>query len=145
MKRFIKYLAFTIILVILFLAALSFVVGLMFGDSRGCGKESEAADYARSLSQERLTKLYSDMEYYYRKNESKSEEFNSFDSGSFPKEFEDLEVVRIRLGESHIMVEGCFDNYMYMYFRGVGNNEEEKEIVLSYGEFETINEKLWPK
>ncbi|WP_339075412.1 hypothetical protein [Teredinibacter turnerae] len=144
MKKFVKYIVYAFAILILCFIGLMVLAGLMFGDSRGCGKDSEAAEYARSVSQERLAKLYKDMEIYYLNSEGEFDDIYLQSNQDIPIEFRDLEVVRISPGRNHIMVEGCFDNYMYMYFRGI-STKEEKEIILSYGEFEVINEKLWPK
>jgi len=37
------------------------------------------------------------------------------------------------------------DDFVKVSESGISNIEEEKEIILSYGEFEVMNEKLWPK
>ncbi len=119
--------------------------GILMGESRGCGKDSEAAEYARSLSQDRLAQLYNDMEIYYSQRKSSHEDIHMYNKEQIPETFSDLEVTRISPSRAHIMVEGCFDNYMYMYFNGIENSSDKKEIILSYGEFETITEILWPR
>ena len=66
-----------------------------------------------------------------------------------PEEFKDLKVVRITPHNGNIMVEGCFDHYVYMRFLGVGNLKEFHEvqgIELSWGEYTTAGEEmLWEK
>ena len=123
---------------------LSFGFGIIFGDSRGCDGNSEAAEYARSLSQKRLSQLYGDMLQYHSKGESEHDDIHVHGNDDLPIEFSDLEVVRISPSRTHIMVEGCFDNYMYMQFKGI-DDSGSKEILLTYGEFEAKFEKLWPK
>ena len=100
---------------------------VFFRNVPSCSGDSEAAIYARSLSQLRLSKLY----YYSNENMQ------------FPKEFRDLKVVRISPSDAQIMVAGCFDNYMYLEFEGIDNNKPS-EIVLRYGDMKVVKEKLWP-
>lgn len=107
-----------------------------------CSESSEAVTYARSLSKERLEKLYYDMERLstdpsmptsgYCKIELKNGE-------SFPEPFSDLEVDEIRPADGRIMLEGCFDHFVIMFFEGFehrGRIEAERRIVLVWGEFE---------
>ena len=144
MLKFLKYLFLAFISLAGAFLLLSFVVGFIFlGGSRGCHKDSEAANYARSLTETRLNQLYSDMErYYHREDIPPYKEYLVTEGGEVPSEFSDLEVVRISPKGTHIMVEGCFDNYMYLQFVGI-DKPAHKKILLQYGEFETITEVLW--
>ncbi len=58
------------------------------------------------------------------------------EAGRTPKEFSDLQVRRIDLGEGKILVEGCFDDFVILYFLGIGNysKSEVRGIKFSYGE-----------
>lgn len=67
-----------------------------------------------------------------------------------PQEFQDLKVVRIRPKDSNIMVEGCFDEYVYLRFFGVNKAIEEKRIELQYPTHSDIpheqaTETLWAR
>jgi hypothetical protein len=117
-----------------------------------CEENSEAVTYARSLSPARLSKLYSDMEKYsvgadpvLNKYYPMREQLNI----EIPEEFEDLEVVRITPDNGNIMVQGCFDHYVYMRFLGVGRLKRHHKIngiELSWGEATTAGkEMLWIK
>lgn len=119
-------------------------MALLSHEAPRCDKDSDAANYARSLSEERLTELYRDMERMYKMDEGPYEGYTSFDKQGLPKEFSDLKIKRVRPKQTSIMVEGCFDHYMYMYFKGI-SNAEPKQIILRYGEHPIGMEVLWPK
>ena len=121
-------------------AALIFVFA--FNSTPGCTGDSESAKYIRSLGDERLSKLYKDIEIFYK--EYSQDSYLRIPKESLPKEFSDLNIVSLRPGRPQIMVEGCFDNYMYLEFYGI-KDEKEKSIVLRYGEYEIIEELVWPK
>lgn len=99
-------------------------VGLMMfiGDSAtSCNEDSEAVAYARSLSQERLKRLYYDMENYSSKTDLPIDGFQFYDKNiTIPQEFDDLEVIKVRPDDGNIMIEGCFDHYVYLQFKGIG-------------------------
>jgi hypothetical protein len=115
-----------------------------FGDAPNCDKDSDAANYARSLSDERLAALYSDMARMYKMNDVPYEGYTSFDPKGLPKEFADLKIKKVRPKQANIMVEGCFDHYMYLHFNGI-SDDEPKQIVLQYGEHPVGSEVLWSK
>jgi hypothetical protein len=112
--------------------------GSFFSQAVKCGEDSEAVFYARSLSQERLEKLYKDMERYSIKDNLPLDGYQVYQKDSeVPDEFNDLKVVKIRPFEGNIMIEGCFDHYVYLDFHGFGLLKEsrpERKIVLRWGE-----------
>ncbi len=113
-----------------------------------CDEDSKGVRYARSLSEERLAKLYFDMEKLSSDNSVPDSGYSSWDENrAFPEQFSDLQVVRVRPHYANIMVEGCFDHYVYMNFEGYGRLKEyypQRRIVLSWGEHETKgSEVLW--
>jgi hypothetical protein len=102
-----------------------------------CNEDSPVVAYARSLSHERLARLYRDMEAYSSTRDGLFGWNLSDAAVKVPKEFSDLKVVWIRPSEGNIMVHGCFDHYVYMEFEGVGANKgspKERRIILSWGE-----------
>ena len=116
------------------LAALCIAVTGCSRDDRNCDEKSPAVAYARSLSKDRLARLYYDMEAYSTRDETP---LDGWWVGSTPSEFADLAVVRVRPKEGNIMVRGCFDHYIYLHFEGTGDHKEfdkERRIVLSWGE-----------
>ena len=113
-----------------------------------CLENSEAVAYARSLTQERLGTLYSDMEKLsIKENVSQRELFDMNFGVNFPEEFADLKVLKIRPREGNILIEGCFDSFVHLTFRGIGygaNHDGPNEIVLSWGEQHLYGEEtLW--
>jgi hypothetical protein len=105
-----------------------------------CDEKSPGVAYARSLSQERLARLYYDMEKYSTKDETPLDGWWAHHAQPpVPAEFADLDVARIRPRDGNIMVHGCFDHYIYLAFEGVGDSkkfDKERRIVLSWGEHE---------
>ena len=87
-------------------------------------------------------KMYSLAQNVY-KNELLEMEFGS----KFPEEFADLKVLKIRPKEGNIMIEGCFDSFVVLDFKGIGygnNKGKPKKIILSWGEQELYGEEtLW--
>ena len=113
-----------------------------------CGEDSAAVSYARSLPPERLKKLYRDMERYSQMEDIPIDGYYvGDDRQEIPEAFSDLKVRKIRPYEGNIMVEGCFDHYIYLRFQGVGMSaeSEEKKIILNWGEHppNTGTEVLW--
>ena len=107
-------------------------------DTPDCGEDSPGVAYARSLSQERLEKLYWDMERLSTQGGRASIGWDlKIGDGEVPTEFSDLSVRKIRPAQGNIMVEGCFDHHIYLTFHGVGPNsagEEDRKIELKWGE-----------
>lgn len=136
--KFIAILAFGLALIVGFLMA--FMYWITPDDHRGCAPDSEAADYARALSQDRLGKLYQDMKRHHELGSDHKVEYAQL------PEFSDLQVRTIRPWRALITVESCFDNYMHMNFDGI-TNDKAPSIYLSCGEFENEcnNELLWPE
>ncbi|MCB1124774.1 MAG: hypothetical protein KJT03_24685 [Verrucomicrobiae bacterium] len=113
-----------------------------------CSENSEAAAYARTLSQERLSKLYYDMERLSATEANLLEDYWLFpdkESNTLPEPFTDIKAGKLDLLNSFIMLEGCFDEGVVLSFEGIGDSKEfhpERRIILSWGEFDG-NEILW--
>ncbi|MDM3871050.1 hypothetical protein QSV34_06735 [Porticoccus sp. W117] len=136
-----KLLAWNIFYVILALVSVPIIFVVAFSliwPVNSCQEDSEAVAYARSLSSERLGKLYSDMEKYSYRDDLPIGGYQvGHDKYVVPQEFADLKVRKIRPKEGNIMVEGCFDHYIYLDFGGIGRlakPNDKKEIILSWGE-----------
>jgi len=123
---------------ILALAALCIAAAGCDRDDLLCDEKSSHVAYARSLSQDRLARLYSDMEAYSNKDETPFNGWSVYDKRvAMPSAFADLAVARIRPREGNIMVHGCLDHHIYLQFDGVGDFKQfdkERRIVLSWGE-----------
>lgn len=119
-------------------AILGFVLS---SDSRGCMKDSEAANYVRSLSQDRLKKLFEDMDTYSAREDLPYAGYYAHHENELPPEFQDLEIGRVRPRSKNIMVEGCFDHYLYLRFHTSENGL--KTITMQYGEKDIGTEVVW--
>ena len=145
MIKFIKYLLLAILTIIGGFVVVSLVFGfILFRNAPDCSGDSESARYVRSLSADRLEKLHEDIAHFYHMDGDPYKEYFVHDEEGIPAEFADLKVVRVSPKSVHIMVVGCFDNYMYLDFKGI-KKPNEKEIILRYGEHEITTEKIWPK
>ena len=117
------------------------------GPTPSCTEDSDAVKYARSLSSERLSILYDDMyKFYLSKASPIGGYYISSGEMEIPKEFGDLKVARIRPSDANIMIEGCFDHYVYLHFEDYRFKDapEIKQIILSWGEHSnTGKEVLW--
>ena len=116
---------------------------LFLGGSPSCGKNSVAAEYARSITQARLEKMFLDMEELHKDPSVHYDGYSTFEGG-LPSQFADLKIIKVRPKEANIMVQGCFDHHVYLNFYGI-RRDEPKSIELQYGEHEIGIEKLWPK
>lgn len=119
---------------------LIFIVGvtIMLPPLNSCQESSEAVVYARSLPQERLKRLYEDMEGFSKRDDLPFDGYSIHNKNSvIPEEFSDLKVIKIRPESANIMVQGCFDHYIYLRFTGYGSQSKfdpEKKIILNWGE-----------
>ena len=124
------------------------VVFIVFtGPIPSCTEDSDAVRYARSLSSERLSILYNDMKkFYINKTSPAGGYYVSSGEMEIPIEFKDLEVAKIRPADANIMIEGCFDHYVYLHFEGYRFKKapEIKQITLSWGEHSNAGKEiLW--
>ena len=139
-------------LIALFLLVQCAPIIYLVATSPSCDEESEAVTYVRSLSSDRLARLYSDMEKHSFGADPILNTYKPMDDSweiKTPDEFKDLKVVRITPDDGNIMVEGCFDHYVYMRFLGIGHLKEfhkERGIELSWGEYTTSGKEIiWTK
>lgn len=128
---------FYAILALLALPMILIIVVDIVWQAPSCQEDSEAVAYARSLSTERLARLYRDMELYSHREDILLDGYQFGDERyEVPKEFSDLKVRKIRPKDGNIMVEGCFDHYIYLTFKSVGRLAkpgEKKKIILNWG------------
>lgn len=104
-----------------------------------CDEDSKAVAYARSLPQERLKKLYYDMERLASDKSLLDVCYEKKPGEKFPEPFSDLQVIKIRPQMANIMVQGCFDHHVYLRFEGYVHKrsmQQDRQIVLSWGERE---------
>jgi hypothetical protein len=109
-----------------------------------CDEQSEAVQYAKALSQNRLDKLYTDIKSFAESGR----EFHRVESNSqaSPEELSDLLYQDILLDglRSRILLKGCFDHYVILKFNGI-YNEQPSSIILSWGEGSNYGkQQLWP-
>ncbi|WP_299599666.1 hypothetical protein [uncultured Microbulbifer sp.] len=112
--------------------------------SPSCGEDSEAVAFVRSLSEERLGKLYFDFESL-SKSANVQPVYSSYGDGeSLPSQFLDLKIVKMRPSRGYILVEGCMDHGVVMSFDGL-KKRTKKKITLSWGEVppDSGHEVIW--
>ncbi len=110
-------------------------------NSGDCSEDSPAVREARALSQERLTRMYSDMERLHESGQTYHRVPKISDSA--PSEFADIQYNDIILSDLRIRLalEGCFDHYVLLYFYGIVDDREPM-ISLQWGET-SGSEVLW--
>lgn len=148
MNNILRHLWYAFVAVIAAPAVLFVVMMLLLGDAAtSCGEDSESVSYARGLSKERLAKLYYDMERFSLDPATPYFDLKSDSEGVFPEPFSDIKAARIRPKEENIMLNGCFDHYVYLSFHGFESNKQfhpQRQIVLSWGEFDGAgSEVVW--
>lgn len=120
-----------------------------------CDSGSKSVALARSLSQQRLGILFEQMKSLRREVLAKGDHVNSvkyisFGGASIPGQFLDLDprIVRPCAYVPNIMLEGCFDEFVYLNFFGVGEDSSHRDhsprIELRYANDEGP-EVLWPQ
>ena len=139
-----KYLLTTLLTIVLAAVILIGVSRLILGPSANCTESSDSVKWARSLSQDRLSKLHRQMVVLERSDESYNRV--ELESDRSPNELSDL-IYHDILIDSHrarLMLEGCFDHYVIMSFAGVVD-DNPPAVNLMWGEHnETGSEQLWP-
>ncbi len=116
------------IIAVLLILGLSVV--FFSSNTKSCGPDSEAVKYAKSLSQDRLRQLYHDMVKHKDNAAQGLDGFQTYDEkAKIPPEFSDLRVVKVHPRDSVIMVEGCFDEYVYLH---ISSEKSPKSIILDY-------------
>ncbi|TVZ37996.1 hypothetical protein P886_2345 [Alteromonadaceae bacterium 2753L.S.0a.02] len=111
----------------------------------GCNSDSPTMKYLESLSQARLEELYNELKRYSSAEDARNRVLR--DESSMPREFLDLQFLRIDFKDARILVAGCFDNFVYLKFHGLGlYKTESPAIYVTYGEeYEGhLSKLLWP-
>lgn len=153
-KQRIKLLAYNFLYAVLAIISIPLVLVIVFmfmWDTPSCGRESEAVAYARAMGPDRLEQLYKDMELYSGKDNIPLNGYDLINENEvMPKEFRDLRVIKVRPSDGSIMVQGCFDEYVFLNFKGSAWRGGERQITLSYPAhsekpFEQKVEIIWPK
>ena len=108
-----------------------------------CGPDSAAVAKARALSDDQLTKLYDEMDDLAKQDPTAY----SVPAESWPPAIAALRPRKVSIDVSpRIMLEGCFDHFVYLKFGGVPGEltPTEPKIVLSWGEPPDVGaETLW--
>jgi hypothetical protein len=152
--RLLKVLGYTLSItiagVVTLIALFLVLASLMFGDIPGCGEDSPSVAYARSLSQETLAQLYLDMERHWANEDTPyAVGYQLGIEGQYvPEEFTHLKARKVRPEQQNIMLEGCFDEFVYLQFEGFSLDAEtaqQRSIVLQYPTvgYEFAYETLW--
>ena len=119
------------------------VMYLIFGDFlEGCAI-TPSVEHAKSLSQERLQKLYYQMEKIT--NELESDYDPKYDGMKYPQ-ISDIKFVLIRKSSASMMLGGCFDSKVFLKFGGLGSYSDKnssRSITLTWGEYPINVETLW--
>ena len=145
MIKLFKYLGMFIgLIIVLFITGMI----LLVVNAPTCGPNSYAVTDVKSLSQQRLSMLYADLQLLAKKSHMSKDEYASSIKGRpIPDEFSDLDFVKIRPIQGNIMVAGCLDEFVYLRFSGDIWSDGDKKITLSYpnhkGPYETTEEELW--
>ncbi len=122
------------------------LVAIGFGDaSNACWEDSEAVNRARALSAERLSALYRDMKTYATADSTPLQGYSRIPGDrAIPVAFADLGAAKVRPAQANIMLEGCMDAYVDLWFEGLTNPGEPARIVLTWGDHhETGQQVLW--
>jgi len=132
------------------------IIGFFFFPK--CDGDSPKADYARSISKDRLEMLYLSLVKIKTAHEEQTRAhlrkagIDYFDMPlnisyeKSPDDIKDIEFINIRISKhsSRIMLEGCFDHFLMMNIKGL-YGEENPKIELNWGEFKSWSETLWEK
>jgi hypothetical protein len=148
MQKILKRLWYAFATVVALFGVLLITMMFLFGNAAtSCGENSDSVTYARGLSKERLAKLYYDMERFSLDPTTPYSDLRPNNEGIFEEPFSDIKAGRIRPKEENIMLNGCFDHYVYLSFHGFESNKAfypKRQIVLSWGEHDSVgSEVLW--
>ncbi|WP_232522440.1 hypothetical protein, partial [Marinimicrobium alkaliphilum] len=147
MSKFLKYLWYAFVAIIAIFGVMFIVVIFLGGAATSCGEDSESVAYARGMPDERLARLYYDMERFSLDSASLYSELKADSEGVFPEPFSDIKAVRVRPKQGSITLNGCFDHYVHLSFHGFESNKEfypKRQIVLRWGEHDGAgSEVIW--
>ena len=145
LSKFLKFLWNLSIAVVGSFAVFYIVMIFIFvSGSTSCNEDSESVAYARGLTKQRLTQLYHDMEKLSKSEQAPFWEIMA-DEGKFPEPFSDIQANRVRPKDENIMLNGCFDHYVYLHFHGFESNKQyypNREIILSWGEHDNSGDEV---
>ena len=149
--KFVKWSALS--LIVLFICA----VAIFSIFKPNCSGDSAEADYARSISEERLAKLFDQLLEIKLADDLKRQDPSKWRDVTFPegihvpheyipKELKDLEFYNVRISKIHsrIMLKGCFDHFLTLNIQGL-YGEGNPKITLNWGEIKSENEVLWER
>ena len=148
MSKLLTYLWYGFLAVVAVSGVMFVLMIASFGDAAtSCGEDSESVAYARGMSDERLAKLYYDIERFSLDPNTPYSDLEKDSEGVFPPPFSDIKAARIRPKQENIMLNGCFDHYVYLSFHGLDSNKEfypKRQIILSWGEHDGAgSEVIW--
>ena len=121
--------------------AIALFIGLF---TRGCGGNVEAANSLRALPKERLAALYEYIHSLDAQRKNASPLAMSFPPNQIPKKLADLnpKFLLVDGDASRMHISGCYDDKVYLFFRGLESSQAKKQIVLAPGETQD-SEMLW--
>ncbi len=111
------------------------LMGTIASPALGCDESSPEVDYARSIPQERLARLYADAKEQYDKGEYLYKARSNRDDS--PEWLSDIEYRYISLDRVRavIVLRGCFDHFVSIYINGVNQRGgDQAELLLVWGE-----------
>ena len=138
----------TLLAILLFTTCTGTII--YFEDYITCDEDNEMVEFARSLSQERLSDFYLLMEESSAREDLADGGYLHYGENAVtldpPK---DTVAFRVSPQVGSMELRNCLDHGVFMKFKGVGLSKkdgEEREVILSWGEYSTSgSEVIWPK
>ena len=103
----------------------------------GCGGNEETIQKIRALPKERLGSLYAYMQKADASRTGPGPIRMFFPEDPVPQEIADLDPQHLQVwgDQSRIHLSGCVDDKIDLFFSGLSNSSDKKEIVLTLGEW----------
>ena len=122
-----------------------------------CSESSLEADYARSISDERLAKLFDQLLEIKLTDDLIRSDLSNYQNIVLPtgirvsheyspRELKDLKFDNVRISKrsSRLMLKGCFDHFLTLNIHGLYDGEKPK-ITLNWGVTTHQSETLWER
>ena len=122
-----------------------FLMSHFFLGINNCNENSEAVAYARNLSNERLGRLYASMMNY---SQSVDTSVIGYGNDSYlpelPPEFQDIKAIRVDPVRGDILLAGCFDEFVHLWFKNLdGDGQPKIELTWGAAPGENRREIIW--
>ena len=103
----------------------------------GCGGNEKTIQKIRALPKERLGSLYAYMQKADASRTGPGPIRMFFPEDPVPQEIADLDPQHLQVwgDQSRIHLSGCVDDKIDLFFSGLSNSSDKKEIVLTLGEW----------